>query len=254
MWDREQRDGRPFRCHPERSKRQRAEPRDLRQGREAGGRDHPIQRRSLDSASGSARDDSGGEGKGAPRAPGAVLKAGVGLYGGAAAPYLWGWPPLPLWGRTASRGALSGALAAAALGLSAAPAAQSPLRTLDPFYQGESARRDFYGGLAVSGEVAYRTADLLRPSAGPTAASDVALSVQLDYSLLPQVDVSAVVDLSGGIGRGPTGLSWIVVKPYWFNEDTDYAVRIAVDPASEGGSASARPTSPSSRRPRTGRR
>jgi hypothetical protein len=126
-------------------------------------------------------------------------------------------------------------LLGASLALSAAPAAQGVLRTLDPFYQGESARRDFYGGLAVSGELSYRTSDPLRPAGGPSAPSDLALSVQLDYTLLPQVDVAAVVDLSGGIGRGPTGLSWLVVKPYWFNDDTDYAVRIAVDPASEGG-------------------
>jgi hypothetical protein len=135
------------------------------------------------------------------------------------------------------RRALRGTAALAALGLLLAPgaSAQGALRTLDPFYQGESARRDFFGGLAVSGEVAYRTADLLRPGAGPAAPNDLALSVQLDYALLPQVDVAAVIDLSGGIGRGPTGLSWVVVKPYWFNEDTDYAVRLAVDPASEGG-------------------
>jgi hypothetical protein len=126
-------------------------------------------------------------------------------------------------------------LLGATLALSAAPAAQGVLRTLDPFYQGESARRDFYGGLAVSGELSYRTSDPLRPAGGASAPSDLALSVQLDYTLLPQVDVAAVVDLSGGIGRGPTGLSWLVVKPYWFNDDTDYAVRIAVDPASEGG-------------------
>jgi len=125
-------------------------------------------------------------------------------------------------------------LLAIALALPAAPAAQGVLRTLDPFYHGESARRDFYGGLAVSGELSYRTSDPLRP-AGGTAGDDVALSVQLDYTLFRQVDVAAVVDLSGGIGRGPTGLSWLVVKPYWFNDDTDYAVRIAVDPASEGG-------------------
>jgi len=139
------------------------------------------------------------------------------------------------------RAPLGRAAVFAALGLLAPSAALAPsasaqgIRTLDPFYQGESARRDFYGGLAVSGEVAYRTADLLRPGSGPAAPNDLALSAQLDYALLPQVDVAAVFDLSGGIGRGPTGLSWVVVKPYWFNEDTDYAVRLAVDPASEGG-------------------
>ncbi len=137
--------------------------------------------------------------------------------------------------RLRQRAALAVGLAAL-LGTTAAPSAgaQGAFRTLDPFYQDESARRDFYGGLAVSGEVAYRTADLLRPGASAGAPTDVALALQLDYALLPQVDVSAVVDLSGGIGRGPVGLSWVVVKPYWYNEDTDYAVRLAVDPASEG--------------------
>lgn len=127
-----------------------------------------------------------------------------------------------------------GAGLALALALAPAAAGQGAFRTLDPFYQDESARRDFYGGLAVSGEVAYRTADLLRPGASAGAPTDIALALQLDYALLDQVDVSAVVDLSGGIGRGPVGLSWVVVKPYWFNDDTDYAVRLAVDPASEG--------------------
>ena len=130
--------------------------------------------------------------------------------------------------------ALLGLAAAFAVGAPEADA-QGAVRTLDPFYQDESARRDFYGGFSVAGELAYRTADLLRPTGGGDFAGDMALSVQVDYALLPRVDVAAVVDLSGGIGRGPMGLSWVVVKPYWYNEDTDYAIRLAVDPASEGG-------------------
>jgi hypothetical protein len=135
-------------------------------------------------------------------------------------------------------------LRAAALGLLAgagglAPgvsAAQGAFQTLDPFYQDESARRDFFGGLAVSGEVGYRPASLLQPAAeGQAPSGALALSAQLDYALHPQVDLSAIVDLSGGVGRGPVGLSWVVVKPYWHNESTDYALRIAVDPVSEGG-------------------
>ncbi len=122
----------------------------------------------------------------------------------------------------------------AAVGLGVSPvAAQGAFQTLDPFYQDESARRDFYSGLAVSGELGYRAPSLLQP--GGTAAGTLALSAQLDYALLPRVDLSAVVDLSGGVGQGPVGLSWVVLKPYWNNEGTDYAVRIAVDPASEGG-------------------
>lgn len=114
-------------------------------------------------------------------------------------------------------------------------AAQGAFQTLDPFYQDESARRDFFGGLAVSGEVGYRAASLLQPAVdGQASPGALALSAQLDYALHPQLDLSAIVDLSGGVGRGPVGLSWVVVKPYWHNERTDYAVRIAVDPASEG--------------------
>lgn len=122
------------------------------------------------------------------------------------------------------------------LGTLAAPAAaQGTFQTIDPFYAGENARRSFFGGLALSGELAYRQADLLGLSDPGTPAADLALSGRLDYALLPQVDLSAVLDLSGGVGAGAMGLSWVVVKPYWSNEFTDYAVRVAVDPASEGG-------------------
>ncbi len=114
-------------------------------------------------------------------------------------------------------------------------AAQGAFQTLDPFYQDESARRDFFGGIAVSGEVGYRGPSLLQPAAeGQASPGALALSAQLDYALHPQVDLSAIVDLSGGVRQGPVGLSWVIVKPYWHNDRTDYAVRIAVDPASEG--------------------
>lgn len=125
------------------------------------------------------------------------------------------------------------AVLATTLGTLTPVLAQGAFQTLDPFYQDESARRDFYSGVAVSGEVGYRAPSLLQP--GGAAGGDLALSVQLDYALLPQVDLAAIVDLSGGVGQGPVGLSWVVLKPYWNNEGTDYAVRIAIDPASEGG-------------------
>ncbi|MEM1056250.1 MAG: hypothetical protein AAGI52_12055 [Bacteroidota bacterium] len=113
--------------------------------------------------------------------------------------------------------------------------AQGSFQTLDPFYGGESARQTFFDGLAVSGEATYRDRDLLGLSEPGAPASDLVLAARLDYALLPQVDVSAVADLTGAARRGPLGLSWVVVKPYWRNENTDYAVRVAVDPASEGG-------------------
>lgn len=124
------------------------------------------------------------------------------------------------------------ALASGAL----APASAQGFQTLDPFYGGETARRGFYDGLALSGEVGYRGGDLLGLSEpGAPSGGGVAVMGRIDYAILPQVDLSAVADLSGGVGRGPLGLSWIVIKPHWHNELTDYAVRVAVDPASEGG-------------------
>ena len=128
------------------------------------------------------------------------------------------------------------ALAAAlALGLAVPASAQGGFQTLDPSYGGETARRAFYGGFAVSGEASYRDGDLLGLSESGTAGSDLGLAARLDYAILPQVDVALVADLVNGVRSGSMGLSWVIVKPYWHNEMTDYAVRIAVDPASEGG-------------------
>lgn len=135
-----------------------------------------------------------------------------------------------------ARGLVAAAVVAVGLmGLTPAALAQGGYQTLDPFYGGETARRGFYGDLAVSAEAAYRDADLLGLSEPGQRANSLALAGRLDYALMPQVDLSLVADLSGGIGRGPLGLSWVVLKPYWHNEMTDYAVRVAVDPANEGG-------------------
>ena len=132
-----------------------------------------------------------------------------------------------------TRPAIRGLLAALVLGTVPAQA-QGTFQTLDPSYGGETARRGFYGGFALSGEAAYRDADLIG-FAGTGAPTDLSLSARLDYALLPQVDLALVADLSGAAQNGRTGLSWVVVKPYWHNEGTDYAVRLAVDPVSEGG-------------------
>ena len=132
--------------------------------------------------------------------------------------------------------AIRGALVVLALGFGPMSSAQGTFQSLDPSYGGETARRGFYGGFAVSGEAAYRDADLLdRIEAGAPAPSDLSLSARLDYALLPQVDLALVADLTGAAQNGRMGLSWVVVKPYWNNEGTDYAIRVAVDPVSEGG-------------------
>ena len=132
-----------------------------------------------------------------------------------------------------TRLAICGVLAALA-GAACPVQAQGTFQTLDPSYGGESARRGFYGGFALSGEAAYRDADLIG-FAGTGAITDLALSARLDYALLPQVDLALVADVSGAAQNGRMGLSWVVVKPYWRSEGADYAVRVAVDPVSEGG-------------------
>ena len=138
--------------------------------------------------------------------------------------------------RSGSRlGAAIVAAVLAAAGGAPGAAAQGGFQTLDPFYRGEAAQRSFDGEFAVSAEAAVRDADLLGVAEPGTPASPLAFSGRVDFALLPQVDLSLVADLTGGVGRGPMGLSWVVVKPYWRNESTDYAIRVAVDPASEGG-------------------
>jgi hypothetical protein len=128
-------------------------------------------------------------------------------------------------------------LLVAALCLAEMAEAQRPFAALDPFYQEETARRDFYDGFAVQADLSYRGAEpAVAATGGPTP---LALAVRFDYALARQVDLSAVVDVSpgfqGGLGGSPVRLSWLVVKPYWHHGNTDYAVRIAVDPASDSG-------------------
>lgn len=139
------------------------------------------------------------------------------------------------------RGALGAAVRAAALAvlLPGVALAQRPFDVLDPFYQEETARPTFFDGFAVSAEVGYNTTGPFRQAAEADDRGPLALSARVDYALAHQLDVSAVFDVSGGLvsqlGGGPVRLSWVVLKPYWRNEDTDYAVRIAVDPVSQGG-------------------
>ena len=122
---------------------------------------------------------------------------------------------------------------ALALVSGAAPAAgQGGFETLDPAYGGETARRAFFGGFALSGEAALRGV-----GAGDVGAAggNLSLAARFDYAVLPRVDLALVADLTGAAQTGPLGLSWVVVKPYWHGGRTDYALRLAVDPASEGG-------------------
>ena len=125
------------------------------------------------------------------------------------------------------------ALALALAGGVGGAAAQGGFETLDPSYGGETARRAFYDGFAVSGEAALRGVGAAET--GTATGGNLSLAARLDYAVLPQVDLALVADLTGAARSGPLGLRWVVVKPYWHSERTDYALRLAVDPASEGG-------------------
>lgn len=114
--------------------------------------------------------------------------------------------------------------------------AQRPFNTIDPFYQNESAQRVFYENFAAQAELAYQ-------GSTPTvfsghAFSPFALMVRLDYALMAQVDIAAVLDASSGVNGG-TGnsfrIGWLIVKPYWQHNNTSYAVRLAVDPSPDSG-------------------
>lgn len=114
--------------------------------------------------------------------------------------------------------------------------AQRPFNTIDPFYQNESAKRSFYETFAVQAEVAYKGSEPALFTGH--AFSPFALMIRLDYALMPQVDVAAVLDASSGMNGGAGNsfrIGWFVVKPYWQHNNTSYAVRLAVDPSPDSG-------------------
>ena len=113
--------------------------------------------------------------------------------------------------------------------------AQRPVQTFDPFYKGETASRTFYDRYAVTGEVSYRPAGLLQGGGVPSTASDpFGVSLRFDYRLTTGLDLSAYVDASGNTAGRNFLLNWVSIKYYRRQEATDYAIRLAVDPASDG--------------------
>lgn len=127
------------------------------------------------------------------------------------------------------------ALLACLCALLTAAEAQRPFAALDPFYEEETARRAFYDGFAIQANLAYRGSE---PLVSGAAGSPVALFLRLDYALAQQLDVAAIISASGGFGeasQAPVRVAWLIVKPYWRSGRTDYAVRLAVDPAGDSG-------------------
>ena len=128
------------------------------------------------------------------------------------------------------------ALALGVMVLSVLPAsAQRPFRVYDPFYQQESARRAFFDGFAVTGEVSYRSAGQLTSGGVANGQADpLGIALRVDYQLAKQLDLSAIIDASATGGGRTLSLSWVVLKYYDCVENADcLAVRLAVDPLSE---------------------
>lgn len=107
--------------------------------------------------------------------------------------------------------------------------AQRPLIVHDPFYRGETARRAFFDGYAFTTELSYRS-----PSEQSIRPDPLGLSFRLEYQVSSRVDLGAVLDAAGTNGGRTLDLSWLTLKYYHTEENTDYAFRLAVDPSLDG--------------------
>lgn len=121
-------------------------------------------------------------------------------------------------------------------------AAQRPIRMFDPLYRGETAQRSFFDTYAVTAELSYRPPGFLTGndlSSNPVSGvggDALGLNLRFDYRLSSRFDLGAFVDASGnGTGRS-LRLSWVMLKYFKRLDGTDYSVRLAVDPSSDGRS------------------
>ena len=103
----------------------------------------------------------------------------------------------------------------------------------DPLYHGEQARRAFYDGYAITADFFYSAPDGL--SALPAVADALRFGFHFDYALSPSFDLSAVFSANGGVSGNAARLNWVGAKYYWYEDGTDYALRVAVDPALDSG-------------------
>jgi len=110
----------------------------------------------------------------------------------------------------------------------------------DPFYRGETAVRTFYDQYAITGELSFRPPGLLQNEsslASPgVGANPLGLSLHVDYQLSNSLDLGAFIDATGSAAGRALGLSWITLKYFKHQEGTDFAIRLALDPSSDGRS------------------
>ncbi|MDA1029016.1 MAG: hypothetical protein O3B41_08190 [Bacteroidetes bacterium] len=127
-----------------------------------------------------------------------------------------------------------------ALAFSQTVVAQRPVQMFDPFYRGETAVRSFYDQYAVTAELSYRPAGLFQSASSPSSAgiglNPIGLNLHIDYQLSNHLDLGAYVDATGSAAGRTLGLSWITLKYFKNQEGMDYAVRLALDPSSDGRS------------------
>ena len=113
--------------------------------------------------------------------------------------------------------------------------AQRPFLLHDPLYRSEQPQRAFFGGYALTAEVAYRNAGSLQgDDLQNVEPNPIGLSFRLDYQLASSLDLSAIVDAAGSTIRRGLSLSWLVFKYYERNESASFALRLAVDPSFDG--------------------
>ncbi len=113
--------------------------------------------------------------------------------------------------------------------------AQRPFQQYDQLYRSEQSQRSFYGGYALTAEVAYRNAASLQGDGlqiGDT--NPLGLSFRLDYQFSQRLDLSAVIDAAGNSTRRGLSLSWLIFKYYERTNSSSFALRLAVDPSFDG--------------------
>jgi hypothetical protein len=114
-------------------------------------------------------------------------------------------------------------------------AAQGSTRIADPLYLNETARRAFHDGFAVGAHVAYRGESSFRSDGmGAPIIDPLGLAFSFDYQITPNVDLGTIIEAVGSVSGRPLSVSWVTVKYYHTVDYTDYAFRLAVDPASDG--------------------
>ncbi len=126
-----------------------------------------------------------------------------------------------------------------ALAVALPAAAQRPFDAYDPLYQSETARRAFLGTYALGADVTVRASGGRADSAAlalplGTRRGPLGLAFRADYALGPSIDVGVVVDVAAVGGGQAVRWSWIVGRYAWTVDATDYGLRLALDPDSDG--------------------